>query len=58
MGGHLSKAEKSEHERWEAESDLRALVEVGRIRADKPRLGRAMAMAKKQLAELKKVKRG
>ena len=57
MGMRETKAEVVDRQRWEAESDLRSLVEVGRIKADKPRLARAMAMAKKQLTELKKTKK-
>lgn len=37
---------------YRAESDVRTLVEADKIRKDKPRLARAKACAKKQLAAL------
>lgn len=55
---HESKAEVANRQKWEAESDLRSLVEVQRLRENPPRMKRAMALAKKQLKELKDVQRG
>lgn len=44
-------------EDFEAESDLRSLIEAEKVRNDKPRLKRAMAKAKEQMAALKKVEK-
>lgn len=40
---------------WQAEDDLRTLVRAAEIKKDKARAARALALAKKQMAELKKV---
>lgn len=50
---HLGDSDKD----YQAESDLRALVEAQKVRADKGRLKAAMAMAKKQMAALKSVEK-
>ena len=42
---------------FEAESDLRHLIEAARIRTDKPRHKRAMVKAKEQLKALKSVEK-
>ena len=42
---------------FEAESDLRHLIEAARIRTDKPRHKRAMVKAKEQLKTLKSVEK-
>ncbi len=42
---------------YEAEADLRHLIEAGKIKGDKKRLKAAMAMAKKQMAALKNVEK-
>ncbi len=49
MGVHKS------DEDFEAEHDLRSLIEAEKVRNDKPRLKRAMVKAKEQMAALKKV---
>ncbi len=41
--------------RFDAEHDVRTLRDAADIKADKPRLKRAMAMAKQQMAALKAV---
>lgn len=46
---------KEDEQRWRAESDLRALVEVEEIKKDKPRYRRALALAKEQMSSLKKI---
>ena len=51
----MTKEEKAEHEEYEAKDDVRTLISAGEIKADKPRLKRALAMAKKQAAALKEV---
>ena len=58
MSAHETTAEKVDRQKWEAEGDLRSLVEVQRLRDDPPRMKRAMALIKKQLKELKSVQRG
>ena len=42
---------------FEAESDLRSLIESEKIKKDKSRLKRAMAKAKEQMAALKNVEK-
>ena len=42
---------------FEAESDLRHLIEAAKIGKDKPRLKRAMVMAKEQMDALKSVEK-
>lgn len=46
---------KTDEQKWQAEEDVRTLVRAEEIRKDKPRLQRATAMAKKQLAALQGV---
>lgn len=48
---------KTEDQKYEAEQDVHTLVRAEEIRKDKPRLRRATAMAKKQLAALQGVAR-
>ena len=48
----MSAESKAEHEKWEAESDVRTLTEAERIRADKPRHRRAVKMAREQMKAL------
>ncbi len=45
-------AEKKEQERWESESDVRTLIDAGRIKKDKKRMKRARSMMKEQRAAL------
>ena len=52
MANGMSKAEK---EKFEAEQDVRTLVNAAEIRTDKARFSRATRMAKKQLEALKEV---
>lgn len=47
--------ERKEHERWEAESDLRTLTQAREIRGDSKRMTRARKMAREQINELGKV---
>jgi len=42
-----------EESNWQAESDVRTLLEADKIKADPARLKRAKAEAKKQLSALK-----
>ena len=42
---------------YEAESDLRHLIEAEKIKGDGKRMKRATAIAKKQMAALKKVEK-
>ena len=47
---------KADEERFQAEDDLRTLLAAEKIRKSKPRLTRAMKMAKEQADALDKVK--
>ena len=58
MSVHATAKEKAENLKWETESDLRTLRTAQDIKADKGRMDRAMAMAKKELAAIKKVRNG
>ena len=58
MSVHETSHEKADRQKWEAESDLRTLRTAQEIGADKGRMKRAMAMAKKELAAIKKVQGG
>ena len=58
MSDHELASEKKDRLRWEAESDLRTLRTAQEIAADKGRMKRAMAMAKTELAAIKKVQSG
>lgn len=51
-----SASSKADEEKFQAEMDVRTLVEADDIRKDKPRLKRALACAKEQMAALEKVK--
>lgn len=51
----MSKEEKAEHEKYEAESDVRTLRDAAEIKKDSKRLARAKAMIKEQMAALKDV---
>ena len=44
-------------EDFEAENDLRHMIEAAKIGKDKPRLKRAMAKAKEQMTALKNVEK-
>jgi hypothetical protein len=44
--------DKKQQQDWEAEDDVRTLVRAAEIQKDKPRLARAKAKAKEQLAAL------
>lgn len=55
MADHGDAAEKKKQAQFEAEQDVRTLVESDRIKRDKKRLARAMKSAKTQLASLNKV---
>lgn len=46
---------KAEEEKYEAERDVRTLVDADEIRKDAKRLKRAMKMAREQMAVLKQV---
>ena len=46
---------KAEQEKYEAERDVRTLVDASDIRKDAKRLKRAMKMAREQMAVLKQV---
>ena len=46
---------KAEQEKYEAERDVRTLVDASDIRDDAKRLKRAMKMAREQMAVLKQV---
>ncbi len=48
-------ADKADREKWEAEGDVRTLVNADEIRKDRGRMKRATAMAKKQLQTLKEI---
>ncbi len=48
---HLSADDKE----FEAEQDVRTMLSAAKIKADKPRLKRAMARAKAQMKALEKV---
>ena len=52
---HLDGPSKAEQQRWQAEDDLRTLIQAREIRGDKARLRRAMKMAKEQMQELEKL---
>lgn len=43
---------------WQAECDVRTLMEAEKIKADKPRHRRAVGHARKQMDHLKKVHNG
>lgn len=45
----LTAEQKKQHERWEAEEDLRTLVRAADIRKDPRRMARAKAMAQEQI---------
>ena len=47
--------DKAEDQKFEAENDLRTLQRAAEIKVDKPRFRRAVVMAKKQMAALKKI---
>lgn len=47
---------KSEEERWQAEGDLRTLVEASKIKKDKRRMAAAMKMATEQKKALTAIK--
>lgn len=49
------KAVAAEHEDWEAENDLRSLIEAEKIKADPKRLKAAMAKKKELAKALEKV---
>lgn len=49
----MSKEQKAEEEKWQAEEDVRTLVRAAEVRADKARMKRAMACAKEQMAAMK-----
>ncbi len=55
MSDGISAEDKKRQQEFEAESDVRTLVESDRIKRDKSRLARAMKSAKTQLVSLKKV---
>lgn len=44
-----------EDKEFEAEQDVRTMLDAAKIKADKPRLKRAMAKAKAQMKALEKV---
>ena len=48
--------DKAQEEKWDAERDLRTLVDAKEIQKDKKRLKRAQAMAKEQMAALTEFK--
>lgn len=48
---------KTDEQKWQAESDVRTLIDAEKIKADKPRLRRAMKMAKEQADALKNVQK-
>lgn len=50
MAGGPSRADE---ERWQAENDLRTLLDGAKIKKDKARLAKAMKLAKEQQAALK-----
>ncbi len=50
---HLTADEKE----FEAEQDVRTLMNAEKVKADKPRLKRAMTMARKQMSALEKVQK-
>ena len=41
--------------RWEVESDLRAIRDVGKIKADKSRLGAVRILVKEEMGALEKI---
>lgn len=47
--------DRKRRERFEAEDDLRTLVQADEIRKDRKRKARAMKMARQQMASLKNV---
>ena len=47
---------KADEQKWQAEDDVRTLVEAEEIRKDKPRFKRAMKAAKEKMAALEAVK--
>lgn len=57
MDDEMEGPSKAEREKWQAEDDLRTLVRAAEIKKDKARTTRAMALAKKQMAELEKVQK-
>lgn len=48
----MTAEQKKQEEDWRAEDDVRTLVRAAEIRKDKPRLKRAQAKAKEQLASI------
>lgn len=44
-----------EDSKWQAESDLRTLIEADEIREDTKRLAAAKALAKEKLVDIKKI---
>ena len=53
----MTKAEmKKQEETWQAEVDLRCLIEAAKIRKDPERLKRALAKKKDMLADLETIK--
>lgn len=51
----LSRAEAKEMNDWEIESDLRTLIKAKEIRADKKRMQKIRALAKKKAEEMRDV---
>lgn len=49
-------SEKAREKRFQAEQDVRTLVDAAKIKKDKTRMSAAMASAKEQQAALDKVK--
>ena len=53
----MNKAEMAKQERdWQAEADVRTLIEAEKIKKDKTRLATAMKKHKEMVADLMKVK--
>lgn len=50
-----SKSEEAEEQEWRAEDDLRTLISAEKIKADKPRMDRAMKKHKEMKAAMMKV---
>ena len=46
-----------EDKEFQAEQDVRTLIDAEKVKADKPRLKRAMTMARKQMSALEKVQK-
>ena len=51
----MTKEEKAEHEMYEANEDVRTMIEAGEIKRDKKRYARFMKRAKEQAEALKDV---